>query len=66
MSAPIRALISTDSQEAETLSLALGYAQEIARKEKVSDVLLVTHAKAQLQHTRNGASRRSPPRASRG
>lgn len=51
MSIPIRALIPSDSQDAPTLQLALGYAQEIARKEKVQDVLLVTHAKAQLQHT---------------
>ncbi len=51
MAAPIRVLIPGDSQEPETLGLALAYAQEIAKKQEARDVLLVTHAKGQLRHT---------------
>jgi hypothetical protein len=51
MPARIRVLIPGDSQEAETLQLALLYAQEIAKKAEARDVLLVTHGKSQLRHT---------------
>lgn len=51
MAAPIRVLIPSDSQESETVGLALAYAQEIAKKVEARDVLLVTHTKDQLRHT---------------
>lgn len=51
MAAPIRVLIPSDSQEPETLRLALACAQEIAKKAGTSDVLLVTHSKSQLGRT---------------
>jgi hypothetical protein len=51
MAAPIRVLIPGDSQDPEVLGLALAYAQEIAKKAEVRDVVLVTHTKDQLRHT---------------
>ena len=51
MAAPIRVLIPGDSQDPEILGLALAYAQEIAKKAEVRDVVLLTHTKDQLRHT---------------
>ncbi|HEX8623309.1 MAG TPA: hypothetical protein VF718_15175 [Allosphingosinicella sp.] len=51
MAAPIRILIPGDSQEPETLRLALACAQQIARTARSADILLVTHATSQLRHT---------------
>lgn len=56
MAAPIRVLIPDDSQEPETLGLALAYAKEIATKADARDILLVTHSKGQLRHTGLGAN----------
>lgn len=51
MATPIRVLIPIDSQAPEALALALGYAQEIAKKVGTSDIILLTHTKHQLRHT---------------
>lgn len=51
MSKPIRVLIPVDSHDPEAVSLALGYAQEIAKMKGLSEVLLITHTKGQLDHT---------------
>lgn len=53
MTKPIRGLIPVDSQDAEALGLALGYAQDICDKvgPDVKDVILLVHSKRQLEHT---------------
>ena len=53
MTKPIRILVPVDSQEAEALRLALGYARKICEKvgPDVQDVILLVHTKHQLDHT---------------
>ena len=51
MTSPIRVLIPGDSQDPDTLSIAIAYAQEIAKKEGTQDILLITHTKGQLRHS---------------
>lgn len=53
MTKPIRVLVPVDSQNAEALNLALGYAREICDKvgPDVRDIILLVHSKHQLEHT---------------
>ncbi|BCH07387.1 hypothetical protein MesoLj131c_16450 [Mesorhizobium sp. 131-3-5] len=53
MTKPIRILVPVNSQEAEALQLALGYAHKICEKvgQGVEDVILLVHTKHQLDHT---------------
>lgn len=48
MTKTVRVLIPLDSQDAQTLKYALAYAEKIAARAKVSDVILLTHTKTQL------------------
>jgi hypothetical protein len=47
----VRVLIPLDSQNAETFGLALAYAEKIAKQIGVSDVILLTDTKQQLEST---------------
>ncbi|ESY74093.1 hypothetical protein NKH73_26375 [Mesorhizobium sp. M0938] len=53
MTKPIRILVPVDSQDAEALRIALGYAQKICEKfgPEVQDIVLLVHTKQQLDHT---------------
>jgi hypothetical protein len=47
----IRVLVPLDSHSSEAFGTAIGYAQAICKKASVSDVILLTHTKHQLDHT---------------
>jgi len=47
----IRVLVPLDSHSSEAFETALGYAKAICEKAGVSDVILLTHTKHQLDHT---------------
>jgi hypothetical protein len=47
----IRVLVPLDSQSSEAFQAATGYATAICEKNSVSDVILLTHTKHQLNHT---------------
>ncbi len=59
----IRVLIPLDSHEEQTFTLALSYAEQIAKAAGVLDVILLTHTKRQLDRT--GLSRFVGPAASK-
>lgn len=59
-----RVLVPLDSQDEQTFGLALAYAEQIAKAAGVSDVILLTHTKGQLDGT--GLSRFLGPAASKG
>jgi hypothetical protein len=54
MKLPVRVLLPIDSQSAETVEMAIAYAQEICKSTATKDVLLITHTKDQLRHTALG------------
>jgi hypothetical protein len=47
----IRVLVPLDSHSSEALQIAIGYAKAICEKAGISDVILLTHTKQQLDHT---------------
>jgi hypothetical protein len=47
----IRVLVPLDSHSIEAIETAIGYAKAICEKAGVSDVILLTHSKHQLDHT---------------
>lgn len=47
----IRVLVPLNSQDGQTIGLALTYAEQIAKAAGVSDVILLTHTKGQLDGT---------------
>jgi len=51
MSKIVRVLVPLDSQDAQTVGLALGYAEQIGKAAGVTDVILLTHTKGQLDGT---------------
>lgn len=63
MSNIFRVLVPLDSQDEQTFGLALAYAEQIAKAAGVSDVILLTHTRGQLDGT--GLSRFLGPAASK-
>lgn len=59
----VRVLVPLDSQDEQTFGLVLAYAEQIAKAAGVSDVILLTHTRGQLDGT--GLSRFLGPAASK-